>query len=82
MREVHAEYVAASFPGTFFGAGDLAVPFEHVGGAVLVFDGLGDEAEGVVASPVLPLLLETVYHQLVYLLFLHLLYLLQKPSKP
>jgi hypothetical protein len=60
VGEIHAEHVAAAFPGTVFGSGYFAVPLEHVGGAVGIFDGFGDEAEGVVAPPVFAFLFEPV----------------------
>ena len=55
MGKVHAQHVAASLPRTVLWTRDLAMPFEHIGSAVLVFDGLGNEAERVVAAPVLAL---------------------------
>lgn len=71
MGEVHAEDVAAAFPGTIFGSWYFAVPLEHVGGSICVFEGFGDEAEGVVAPPVLPFLFEAVDDEFVDLFFLH-----------
>lgn len=55
VGEVHQESVATSFPGALFGAGDLAVPFEHVGGAVVGLEGLGYESERMIAPPLFPL---------------------------
>jgi hypothetical protein len=71
MREVHGECVRSTLPRGILGPGDLAMPLEHVGGSIWVVDGLGHKAEGMVTAPLLSLLLEAVYHQLVYLLFLH-----------
>lgn len=71
MREVHDKGVRSALPGRVLGAGDLAMPLEHVGGSIGVVDGLGHKAEGMVTAPLLSLLLEAVNHQLVYLLLLH-----------
>ena len=71
VGKVHGEGIGAALPGTVLGAWDLAMPLEHVGSSIGVVDGLGHEAEGVVAAPLLPLLLQPVYHQFVYLLLLH-----------
>ena len=73
MAEVHAQHVAAAFPWRVLGPWDLAVPLQHVCGAVLVFNGFRHDAKRVVASPVFPLFLEAVDNELVYLFFLHLL---------
>ena len=74
MGEIHGEGVRAAFPRRVLGAWDLAVPLEHIGRAVRILERLGDEAEGMVAAPLLAFLLEAVDHQLVYLLLLHKLY--------
>ena len=71
MAEVHGEDEAAVLPRTVLRSGDLAVPLQHIAGAIMAFDGFGDEAERVVAPPIFSLFFESVYHQFVYLLFLH-----------
>jgi len=80
VGKVHAEHVAASLPGAIFGTRDFAMPLQHIGSAVLVFDGLGDEPERMVTPPVLPLFFESVDNQLVYLFFLHHYNLIVRPG--
>ena len=71
MAEVHGEDEAALLPRAVLGSRDFAVPLQHIGSAVLTFNGFGHEAERVVAAPIFSLFFEPVYHQFVYLLFLH-----------
>ena len=59
VGEVHGEVVDTIVPGSF-GAGYLADPFEEVESTVVVDLGLGDKTVGVIAPPLLPLLLESV----------------------
>lgn len=74
MGEIHGEGIRATFPRGVLWPWDLAVPLEHIGRAVRILERLGNEAKGMVAAPLLALLLEAVDHQLVYLLLLHKLY--------
>lgn len=71
MREVHGECVGTTLPGGVLGSGDFAMPLEHVSGVVGIFNGLGHKAIGMITTPLLPLFLQTVYDQFVYLLLLH-----------
>lgn len=71
MREVHGEKVRASFPWRLFWAWYFALPLEHVEGAIRILDWFGDKAKGVIASPVLPLLLEAVDDEFVNFFFVH-----------
>ena len=71
MREIHAEDIAASFPRAIFGARNFAMPLEHIGGSVLIFDGFGDKSEGMINSPFLSFLFKSVNHEFVDLFFLH-----------
>ena len=70
MREVHEEEVGSAFPRRPLRAWDLALPLQHVAGAIAIVGRLGDEAEGMLEAPFLALLLEPVDHQLVHLLLL------------
>ena len=47
------------------------MPFEHVDGAIIVFEWLGDKAKGVVSSPLFSLLFQSIYDEFVYLFLLH-----------
>jgi hypothetical protein len=76
VSEVHHKHVAASFPRTILGSRNLAMPFEHVEGTIIIFKGLGDKAKGVVTSPLFSLLFESIYHEFVYLFLLHQKYYL------
>ena len=51
--------VESSLPNGFFLAGNGALPVEQVECAVGVLDGFGDESEGMVFAPGLPLLRQT-----------------------
>lgn len=70
MREVHDECVGPSLPRRPLRPWDLALPLQHVASAITVVDWLGHEAKGMLEAPLLPLLLEAVYHQFVDLLLL------------
>ena len=71
MGEVHGEDVAASFPRTVFGPWNFAVPLEHVGSTIVIFDGLGNKTERMIAAPLLSLFFESVDDQFVNLFLLH-----------
>ena len=71
MGEVHGESIGSAFPRGILGSWDLAIPLEHVGGAIGIFEGFGNKAKGVVAAPFLALFLEAVDDKLVDLLLLH-----------
>lgn len=60
MSKIHWENIAAAFPRTILGSWNLAVPFKHVGWSVIIFDGFGDEAEGMIAPPLFALFFESV----------------------
>jgi hypothetical protein len=49
------------------------MPLEHISGAVGIVDRLGYKAKGMISSPLLALLLETIDNELVYFLLLHLI---------
>ena len=59
VGEVHGEVVDPVVPGSV-GPGDFADPLEEIEGPVVVGLGLGDKTVGVIAPPLLPLLLEPV----------------------
>ena len=71
MGEVHGENVAASFPRTVFGPWNFAVPLEHVGSSIIIFNGFSNKTKGMVASPFLSLFFESVNDQFVNLFLLH-----------
>jgi hypothetical protein len=71
VREVHAENVATAFPWAIFGSWYFAMPLEHIGGAICIFDGFSYKSEGVIAPPVFPFLFKSVDNELVDLFFLH-----------
>lgn len=60
MSEIHGDVVGAAFPRGIFGAGDLAMPLEHIDCAIGIFNRFGHKAKGVITAPLLPLLLEPV----------------------
>ena len=65
VAKVHGEGVGSLLPGAAFGSWDFAVPLHHVEGGVCILCGFGDEAKGMVASPLLSFLLEPVDDHLV-----------------
>ena len=60
MSEVHGEVIGAVFPRGIFGAGDLAMPLEHIDCAIRIFNWFGHKAKGVIATPFLALLLQPI----------------------
>ncbi len=60
MGEIHGKNVASSFPRTVFGSWYFAMPFEHIGGSIVVFCWFCYKAEGMIASPLFPFFFESI----------------------
>ena len=72
MRKVHDKIVFSFLPRSSFWSRNLALPFEHIGSAIIfIFNGFGDKAKRVVTPPVFSLLFEATDDQLIHLSFFH-----------
>ena len=60
MSKIHRKGIAAAFPGAFLRPRNLAMPFEHVESAIVIFVRFGHKTKGMITTPFLSLFLESV----------------------
>mgnify|MGYP000925867685 FL=1 len=72
MSKVHVKGVGATLPRCAGWSWNFADPLKHIGATIGILLRLGHETKGVVGSPFLSLLLETVEHDLVRFLLVQL----------